>query len=579
MSRILLVQPVSHLLLASLLFIGLSATITPFYPGATLSILIFLALGSGMLAAAVVTPPSFFVLTVTLFLFVGFVGKALFHFTFSVPLIEPVGNFTNEWDRALGFASSGLGGVLAAILSAQLFPSFSKIRQARTPVLVSQIVAAALICLLGAALVLYWANYEFHILRIGFPIGIDIHPRLYAPLSFAITWGAILGGLTLALWSIETRGWGYQLLLYVAAMLGFLAAASMASRIQFLLYVLAAVWVILWRWRQVRSWLQVSIAFCIAVGLFGISLLIVSLERTYDFVLTPEERAGAIAVPSPAATVSEQPTPPAVSAPSVDAPSSLAAEEPTTTAVASEQPRATPLPAPSASTHAPAAQEVPTLSAAPAAPDLWPSATSILPEAPERMQEDVGLMAKMEVVSGHRLTHLVHELRSLVVMRWVGLEGVMTTAAEPEQLGGTLLWAGLKEDPAAGTNAIYQRMSGDRYRNVDYFTFLTLPGPVGIASYSGSPTTIFSLVFLLVLAGHALEWLTASLTKNLAATSVAGVSLAYLVVQMGFPWTLFIYALELALAVTAIALSWWILNHLATSRSNLRSGSHSGSEA
>ncbi|MPZ46239.1 MAG: hypothetical protein GEV05_23205 [Betaproteobacteria bacterium] len=489
MSRISPAQSVFTLLLALVFFVVLAAAITPFYPGSAPSILTFLFAGSAMLATATASPPSIFVLTVSLFLFVGFVGKALFHFTFGVPLIEPTGEFTTQWDRALDFASSGLAGVTAATLTAKVFPSFLRIRQAHGTALVSNVVVAGLICVTSVGLVSYWVNYEFHILRIGFPLGVDIHPRLYALLSFTITWGAIFGALTLILWAIEIRNWGYQYLWYVAAALGFFAAVTMASRIQFLLYLLAATWVMVWRWRQVRSWWQVALAVCVAVVLFGAALLIVSLERTYDFVLSPGEKAAVVQAES-AATATQS------------------------------------------------------------------------AESGRSNYDGVTLTEKAEAISAHRVTHLIGELKNLVVMRWIGLEGVMTTAAEPERLGASLFWAGLKEDPAAGAQSIYQKMSGDRYGRVEHFTFLTVPGPIGIGSYSGSQAVIFFLSLGLVLAGHALEWLAARLTGNLAAASVAGVSLAYLVVQMCFPWTLLIYAIELGLVIVAVSVTWSLVNRI-----------------
>jgi hypothetical protein len=99
-------------------------------------------------------------------------------------------------------------------------------------------------------------------------------------------------------------------------------------------------------------------------------------------------------------------------------------------------------------------------------------------------------------------------------------------------------------------------MSGDRYGQVQTFTFLTLPGVVGFASYSGNILAIFGFMFTIVLAGHFLEWFADFTTGNVATCAVSGVSLAYLTVQIGFPWTLFIYATELGLACAALGIFW-----------------------
>ena len=61
------------------------------------------------------------------------------------------------------------------------------------------------------------------------------------------------------------------------------------------------------------------------------------------------------------------------------------------------------------------------------------------------------LTEKIEVVtSAGRFRGLLAELRSLIVMRWVGLEGVLTTASRTNDLGIDLLRKGLAEDPAVG---------------------------------------------------------------------------------------------------------------------------------
>lgn len=437
------------LTVGGLITAAICAALLTAYTGQSDTIVLwFCVSGCAALFISVWRPSSFFMFAVSAFLFVGFIAKAVASFVFSVHLIEPIGTFTNEWDQALTFAASGLSGVCTAGLVAALYPSFQQTSKATGSARLARLVTLSLVLLITVAVAIYWANYKFHILRIGFPVGIDLDPRLYAPASFIIPWGALLGGLTLVMWMVELRRWSYSILIYVAASLGLFASLSMGSRIQLLLYVLAAIVVVVWRWRD-------------------------------DFKLTAQEKQ-----------------------PSLNPPAA-------------------------------------------------PAATSLLDKV-------AAVTHRRSAIDG-----LFNELGNLAVMRWVGLEGAMTAANE-DRLGAGLFRQVLSENPAAGSQAIYQKLSGDRYGKIDYYTFLTLPGPVGVASLSGSLVVAFAFMFLLIIVGHSIEWAAARVTQNIATTSVTGVSLAYLVVQMGFPWTLLIYAIELILSVLFLGAVWWAGRRLTT---------------
>jgi hypothetical protein len=307
----------------------------------------------------------------------------------------------------------------------------------------------------------YVLNYQFNILRIGFPLGIAIDPRLYAVLSFIITWGALLGSFCLAIWIIETKSWSPCPMICLAALIGAMATITMGSRIQLLLYLLAATWVVLWRISDVKRWWHIGAALGFAIMLVAVSHVLVSIERRWDFVIEPRSQ----------------------------------------------------------STEAPGG--------------------NVKLAAVKQSYEDEGPLT---------------ELRNLAVMRWVGLEGPMVMAGSPDMAGMDLFLDGLSEDPAAGIDGIYQLLSGDQYGTVEYYTFLTLPGPVGVASYSGSHFIVAAFLFVVVLAGHAVEWLMAKFTANIGAAAVAGVSTAYITVQMGFPWTYFVFVVELVLAGAALGM-------------------------
>ncbi|RVC95869.1 MAG: hypothetical protein EOS66_03960 [Mesorhizobium sp.] len=474
----------------------------------------FYASGCAALVISLVLPSSFFIFLLSSFLFVGFIAKAFANLVFEVKLIEPISTFSSQWDQALTFAASGLSGVCLANILAALFPSFPKTSTASGNARLTKCVIVAFATVLVASVGVYWANYSFHILRIGFPLGIAIDPRIYSVAAFIITWGALLGGLTTILWLIELRRWPYAALVATATFLGLLASVSMGSRIQLLLYVLAAVAVIVLRREQVRDWIAVVLVMCLAALIFAGSLAVVSFERTFDFAQTASSTPASLAKAAPSTPDSR---------------------------VVSKSEDIASGPAPSATKPA-----------------------AVKPPA----SQDVSLSDKVEAVTRDRfaLQGLFRQLRNLAVMRWVGLEGVMTAAANPDRLGGDLFVKVLSEDPAAGSQAIYQKMSGDRYGNVEYYTFLTLPGPAGVASMSGSPLIVAAFMFGLALLGHSIEWVAARLTQNLATAAVTGVSLAYLTVQMGFPWTLIIYAIELLLSVTFLGVVWRVTKRLTSPR-------------
>lgn len=492
---------------------AMGAALLATYPGASPGVLLwFYASGCAAVLIPLWFPSSFFVFLLSSFLFVGFIAKAIANFVFGVKLIEPIGTFTSEWDHALIFAASGLSGVCLANLVAALYPSFRHTLRASGTARLANFVLGAFVLLMVVSVTVYWANYSFHILRIGFPLGIDMNARIYAVAAFVIAWGALLGGLTAVLWLIELRGWPYAALIHTATFLGSLASVSMGSRIQILLYVLAAFAVVVLRRRQVRSWIAVALAMGLAALVFAGSLAVVSFERTFDFSLN------APATPQAAPAATRQAAPAASSGSGSTGAGSASSEIPATPPAATASPE--------------------------------PHATS--------------LVDKVETVTHDRsaLQGLFRQLRNLAIMRWVGMEGVMTAAANSDRLGAGLFLKVMSEDPAAGSHAIYQKMSGDRYGNVEYYTFLTLPGPVGVASLSGSLLVVAAFMFALTLVGHSIEWGAARATQNLAAASATGVSLAYLTVQMGFPWTLLIYAIELVLSVLFLGAVWRITKRL-----------------
>ncbi|WP_176038295.1 hypothetical protein [Brucella tritici] len=484
----------------------------PLYKGSILSFLVFGVIATTYGITALAWRPSIFLSTTALFLSLGFFIKFLSLNSFGIDLIEPIGQFdgsATQWDKALSFASAGLLGAFLANFVSQFAPSTRCIAlsSSSVPATTQPVLGLLLVALMFAAILIYGINLRWNVLRIGYPSEIDLPFPLYPVLAFIITWGALIGALTLTSWLQDPNKAASPLFFYVSGIIGFMASFTMGSRVQFLLYLFAATLVVVSRdGLKAVFRLQILVALFVCGLLFGLSIAAVSLQRSFDFM------------------------PPVSTAPPSEASS---ADEPM--ASASEIPIAP-------HTANIASQSGISMESSPAAPTNTPVKSS-----PPPSETEVGPTMSL------RIQFIVHELKSLLIMRWVGLEGVMTTAGSYETLGMPLFKTALSEDPGMGTSGIYQHMSGDLYANVKGFVFLTLPGPIGIASYTGNLALIATCVFVIMLLGHAIEVYSAKVTRNIGCTTAVGVSLAYLFVQMGFPWTLFIYCVELFLAISFIA--------------------------
>ncbi len=138
---------------------------------------------------------------------------------------------------------------------------------------------------------------------------------------------------------------------------------------------------------------------------------------------------------------------------------------------------------------------------------------------------------------------MFYELGRLVVDRWVGLEGVLTVTSSDAN-GPDLLSQALKESPAAGTEAIYQRMAGAQYLAFENFTFMTIPGPIAVLLYGGSYSVLIGGLALIFIICYLLELTTFYLLGNICSRAAIGIAMAYLVVQTNFPFVLLMLFIE-----------------------------------
>ena len=461
---------------------------------------IFYAVSCALLIAALYFRPSFFIVVCSVFLFLGFAAKLFAHQVFDVTLIEPTGYFdgtAQAWERALSLSAAGLTGCLVAVLLGAILrhkrrPEIKLRKQLRRHGLFIYALSWM------TAIIVFVVGYHFSILKMGVLPTIELNPRIYVPVAFTMSWGAILWLLSLTTWLVTEKRLSPVSIFYVGAIEGSLAAVAIGSRVQMILHLLAATLLYFsyraffgWRLRY-SQWVKV---FALSATLFGISIAAVTLDRALSFPSMYAE----------------------MHAPSTGNPveskigSGCAADE------------------------------------------------TLKRHQDHRSINNPNLLALNELKGAEfqsallcRLQPLLRELQNLIIMRWVGLEGIMVTSSTSMIRSPDLFWSAIVEKDQ-GVNSLYQRMARTRYFEHPKFAFMTVPGPLAVLSYSGSPIVVFFGMLMLFLVGFAIERYAFFATQNPGAEAVTGTAMAYLLVQMMFPRTLVAAAVLFLFALTCIA--------------------------
>lgn len=511
----------------------------PLYPGNLLVLAGFSAASGALVFSLTRGRLSHVVIVFGTFTLLGFTAKLMFHLLLGIELTEPAGYFDGsaaQWDRALGFATAGISGYVAAVIasSALRMPGANP-----APMQIDDVRARRICVLLAlvalAALVVYASNWAFDIIRIGYPPKLFLPGSLHSLVSFAIAWGIMLAGLALVWWPVAAGRWHPSLLLYIATVLGVPATLTMGSRVQLLLYLAAAGLALLYlpsrKGLRTLVDVRVLIAVAVAVAALAFTLFAVNWQRDVDFsasVVSPAAEASASPEPySDVQTVAEAGPPIAVEPGKPNSPDALV--EP---GAAIER----------------QGETGPEVQAGPE------------PDNPVDSNK-VALPALPQLDTAERTRRILATTASLAVRRWLGLEGTMAMAASGEKLGMELFQSALVESPSAGPDAIYQKLAGEPYAGVEHFEFLTIPGLVGVAAMSGNPLGIFTFCFALLLVAHAIEMTTGVVTRNEGARAVLGVALAYLLMQLNFPWALLALTIQFIAAVLVISLArFWIIS-------------------
>jgi hypothetical protein len=183
--------------------------------------------------------------------------------------------------------------------------------------------------------------------------------------------------------------------------------------------------------------------------------------------------------------------------------------------------------------------------------------------------EIVSIPAQKEVAAtpvvgadvSNQIAPMVREVSRLFLERWIGLEGVLAVSSYPDT-GLPLFLEGIREDPKKGNDTLYQRISKSQYQASERFTFLTLPGIVGVLFYSGSLATVVAGTLFVTLLMMATELAALRLTANPFLVSLVALGMANVAAQMNFVYLSAIFVAQLWVAIAFVWLlragpQWW----------------------
>lgn len=448
-------------------------------------------------------------------LFLGYWPKFLLRLIDPIPYLEPIGRFDGtsaNWDQVLLVVAVGLWGAM--------LPRIAHLLWARTmprPETVAPVVpwpylryrAAVWVCTALGITGAYAWNTHASVYVTG------VNPVVVLPfaLNVVLAWCYILAfPLWIALlvgWELQrrhTNALGWSLLLIPMAE-GVLNAGSLLSRAAYLLriapYLLAST-----RHQEPYGPIRVprprvATGVALVTG-FALSVVAVMALRTIVYLRPVTE----------AARVTSAPTPTAAPAPA-------------------------PNPAASDAVQAPAVRQADPIP--PSAPPAPPSLTELRP-----------------------VSHIAHEVGTLFLDRWTGLEGVL--AVTSSRRGPDVLSDMIYEDPQRGTESIYQKMADAPYEQQERFTFLTLAGIIALLAAGDSWWLILLGMSLTTAVLLLAEWATRRITRNEIACSVVAVTTAFVASQVTYPRLFGVFLLELWTTLGCLALLMWVLRRTAPPR-------------
>jgi hypothetical protein len=495
---------------AGLVLVGLPAGAATRYPGSALPFLLFQSSYTALLLLAIPRPRRYAYTSLAVLLFLGFWVKFNLHAIFDYAFQEPIGSFDGSgqsWDKAMVVASAAAIGAVIARLG-QL--GWERHRDRRQTGLVSPSIRRSFRTpdwYLSHRRWLWFTTIAGGIAVAGanavgafYETGVD--PRIILPfhLNVLMGWAVDLG---MALWIAVLIHWEEMATRDVPAraLIAPLVEAPVAtisalSRGIYLFHLLPYGLVLLDDWHRLRR------------------------------KLTPRRLARLAALVAIGFVVS------------------LAATSALRLAV---YPEAAPVPTGSVATPD-AQRETPVASHATNPPTHRPAA-GVLSLA----------VVEASRFGSTRVAFMVHQIFTLFTDRWTGLEGVMAVSAYDGDRW-SLFRTALHESPSNGQRGKYQLIARANlvYANYPGFTFLSLPGVVGILDYSGSLAVVLLGMALITAVLLTLERLTVHFTNNPYLAAVSGVAMANELTEASFPYLLgtFFVLLVASLACVATLYAW-----------------------
>lgn len=158
--------------------------------------------------------------------------------------------------------------------------------------------------------------------------------------------------------------------------------------------------------------------------------------------------------------------------------------------------------------------------------------SSALPIGQEQL--DQGVAPQRDVEKGVLINQGTTLLRNLVVERWVGLEGVMSTQSYSDK-STKLLWQAAFDRRSYGTVDVYTRdisKSGFTELHAQRFHYASPAGPIAFLYFSGSLWIVFAGMALIAILTTAIELLWTWLIRDPLPLAIGGWYLAFIVLQL-----------------------------------------------
>jgi hypothetical protein len=482
-----------------------------YYPGTIALFAIYCTLSIAITYATITNrPKSYFIFFLFSFLTLGCWAKITLHLLTGSNFIEPIGDFDESpaaWDNAIVVLITAFSALLTCYFI--VVAGLKKRKELETNIntkLLSTLLAMAIIFTMASLIF----NYYYSIIKVGYEPTLKLHSYIYVVFSFMVAWGNSIAIFTLAYWLVKSGKLTPNMFFYLVIIEGALTSISMGSRAQMILHVSVPFIAYLIQGRKLEwniskiGWIKI---FSTTALLFAFSIISVSVDRLSSF---------AKAVPYTEKTIVTGNLEKSGSN-STSATGNLEESGSNSTSLKLSE---------KALTH------------------------DVTPEP---------YVAPYQLSLELKFKQIANELSKLIVDRWIGAEGVLAVTSN-HRLNLDLFMRGLKEDPAQGTQAIYQRISNAQYERLENFTFMTIPGPIAVLYYSGNYLVLFAGMALLFFLGYSIELAAKRLLNNVMTSATVGVAMAYLIVQINFPRAFLFFAIEITAFLIGLIVLRWILN-------------------